>query len=553
MYTCPLNLPITKKQPITDQFTLNIFQQPDVPIMEQANQFYSEAVFYGGAEKLKPILDAFKAVKAELDRATGDHEASVKEISDWAKTPKGEAKGPAPKRRPFDPKAFWKHKVWKDLEDAVSKTFGVRVCEIQPYIEKYNSKDKEFETKELNAYVYPTNRFPIEALISEQGFYDKSHSLVIKMHISLGLIKALDPEEILAVMLHEMGHGIDPALVDIKYLETNVLSKYITDRKGAINKNEQKAMKQNKLTEAGIIILTYIAIIGIMFIPGIINFFRRLFMGKKKYEEHEQQKKLKRIQDALNSDRRQFNRQTYSEAFADNFARMYGYGGKLMSGLQKINRAYDDKMKSWYKKESIRQEMITRTTISVLSDVHKTDIHRIRNLLREYEQDLKDPNIPEEVKKHMREDKEELEKVLDQYLNHYDEFQNRVNRMIDEELQKIDKTSAKKAEKEDEKKKAAVLPEEEPVKESGDIQFHDTNGIIMITESKKAYEKLRAADEALTPEDRKEIKKRFGETQCSFGKDKEGYYCFTHRARSKYYETIDKIPKKDVDFVSSTS
>lgn len=553
MYTCPLNLPITKKQPITDQFTLNIFQQPDVPIMEQANQFYSEAVFYGGAEKLKPILDAFKAVKAELDRATGDHEASVKEISDWAKTPKGEAKGPAPKRRPFDPKAFWKHKVWKDLEDAVSKTFGVRVCEIQPYIEKYNSKDKEFETKELNAYVYPTNRFPIEALISEQGFYDKSHSLVIKMHISLGLIKALDPEEILAVMLHEMGHGIDPALVDIKYLETNVLSKYITDRKGAINKNEQKAMKQNKLTEAGIIILTYIAIIGIMFIPGIINFFRRLFMGKKKYEEHEQQKKLKRIQDALNSDRRQFNRQTYSEAFADNFARMYGYGGKLMSGLQKINRAYDDKMKSWYKKESIRQEMITRTTISVLSDVHKTDIHRIRNLLREYEQDLKDPNIPEEVKKHMREDKEELEKVLDQYLNHYDEFQNRVNRMIDEELQKIDKTSAKKAEKEDEKKKAAVLPEEEPVKESGDIQFHDTNGIIMITESKKAYEKLRAAEEALTPEDRKEIKKRFGETQCSFGKDKEGYYCFTHRASSKYYETIDKIPKKDVDFVSSTS
>lgn len=553
MYTCPLNLPITKKQPITDQFTLNIFQQPDVPIMEQANQFYSEAVFYGGAEKLKPILDAFKAVKAELDRATGDHEASVKEISDWAKTPKGEAKGPAPKRRSFDPKAFWKHKVWKDLEDAVSKTFGVRVCEIQPYIEKYNSKDKEFETKELNAYVYPTNRFPIEALISEQGFYDKSHSLVIKMHISLGLIKTLDPEEILAVMLHEMGHGIDPALVDIKYLETNVLSKYITDRKGAINKNEQKAMKQNKLTEAGIIILTYIAIIGIMFIPEIINFFRRLFMGKKKYEEHEQQKKLKRIQDALNSDRRQFNRQTYSEAFADNFARMYGYGGKLMSGLQKINRAYDDKMKSWYKKESIRQEMITRTTISVLSDVHKTDIHRIRNLLREYEQDLKDPNIPEEVKKHMRDDKEELEKVLDQYLNHYDEFQNRVNRMIDEELQKIDKTSAKKAEKEVEKKKAAVLPEEEPVKESGDIQFHDTNGIIMITESKKAYEKLRAAEEALTPEDRKEIRKRFGETQCSFGKDKEGYYCFTHRARSKYYETIDKIPKKDVDFVSSTS
>jgi hypothetical protein len=39
---------------------------------------------------------------------------------------------------------------------------------------------------------------------------------------------------------------------------------------------------------------------------------------------------------------------------------------------------------------------------------------------------------------------------------------------------------------------------------------------------------------------------------CSCGKDKEGYFAYTHRARSKSYETLQKIPIKTLKFIDST-
>jgi hypothetical protein len=38
----------------------------------------------------------------------------------------------------------------------------------------------------------------------------------------------------------------------------------------------------------------------------------------------------------------------------------------------------------------------------------------------------------------------------------------------------------------------------------------------------------------------------------SLGKDKDGFFCYTHRCRSKSYKTIMGIPKKDIEFVEST-
>jgi tRNA nucleotidyltransferase/poly(A) polymerase len=64
---------------------------------------------------------------------------------------------------------------------------------------------------------------------------------------------------------------------------------------------------------------------------------------------------------------------------------------------------------------------------------------------------------------------------------------------------------------------------------------------------KKEYKEYLVADE------RAEVRRRFGDTQCSFAKDDDGYYCYTHRARSDSYESISDIPQKDVDFIGSTS
>lgn len=57
----------------------------------------------------------------------------------------------------------------------------------------------------------------------------------------------------------------------------------------------------------------------------------------------------------------------------------------------------------------------------------------------------------------------------------------------------------------------------------------------------------------LNAKERKEVRTHFGDDlECSFAKDKDGYYCYTHRARSKSYPSIAKIPKSKVEFIGST-
>lgn len=40
--------------------------------------------------------------------------------------------------------------------------------------------------------------------------------------------------------------------------------------------------------------------------------------------------------------------------------------------------------------------------------------------------------------------------------------------------------------------------------------------------------------------------------KCTLAKDKNGYFCYTHRARSKSYKTIKAIPKSVIEFIEST-
>lgn len=49
---------------------------------------------------------------------------------------------------------------------------------------------------------------------------------------------------------------------------------------------------------------------------------------------------------------------------------------------------------------------------------------------------------------------------------------------------------------------------------------------------------------------KKGLKKNFDGV--SLGRDNHGYFCYTHRCRSKSYPTADGIPQSKIDFVSST-
>lgn len=390
-------------------------------------EYILEAVFAGGKESVKPLEEKIKACKDLL----------MEEINTIDESEEAHKNDPSITVKKFDHVKYWKAKEWRDLEDAIAKIFGFRYCEINPYREKYLSKDKEFESRELNCCVYHEDRFPIEGLVTDKGYYDKSHSSVMLIYITLGLIRYLEPDEILGVLLHEFGHSIDPALTTITYTESNILSRYLTDRKGnkvKITEKEKKALKKRKLSEGGIYVIIYLIIIAAVFLPNIIGAIIDKFKGKEKAEKD----RLEKVKKALKKEKTLFNRKEFSEAFADNFARMYGYSVPLVRGLSKLSKSTEKHLNSWFKIERERELAIVSMTVDALKDVHKTDVHRIRALIREYKIDIEDPNTPDPVKKAMREDLAELEKVLDIYLNNFSEFQNKVNRLINEEITKLE-------------------------------------------------------------------------------------------------------------------
>lgn len=451
-----LTIPEKKKDP-TKQFSLGNFMEAAESELS-IDQFYTEAVFANGKESVMPIVETIQKIKDLLESQISDQDKGIKENRDAdRKRKKGEPVSKT-KVKYFDPKAFWKNQLFKQLEDEFSKVFGFRDVSIEPYIEKYNSSEKMFESRILNAEIYHADRFPIEGLVTDKGFYDKSKSVRMNVYLSLGLIRALSSEEIMAVMLHEFGHSIDPALVDIKYTEVNILSKYLTDRKHAINKQEKKFIEKHK-NNFIVIFCIFGALWVTTLVSSLFNAIRDKILGKEKV----QQKKLEKVRKMVEADKDKFTRQEFSEAFADNFARMYGFGPQLMNGLKKLDKESEKMINSRFKKERTRQDIILMIVQDSINDVHKTNIHRARALIKEYKADIADPNTSAIVKKQLQEDLEELEKILNEYMNNFGDFQNRVNKIINEELEKVEVTDEKKAAAK-EKKGESSKKEETPKK-----------------------------------------------------------------------------------------
>lgn len=414
------------KNQFLEQFNINIFSEDDNQFFTSPAQpqFITEAVFTDGKKQLDGILQCCKAVHDELVYLVECQEEDIKN------------KVARSSIRKFDPEKFWKSDNFKKLEDEIKKVFGFRIVTIEPWVERYiGGKNKDFESYELNCYVYNIDRYPIEAIVTDKGFYDKSNSLSMNIYVTLGLLYKLEPAEILGVFLHEFGHGVDPALVNIKYAETNILSKYLTDRKGSLTPAERKVLEKNgKKRNAFTTTLVELLQCGFIVVAWLIGFIIKIFNCTKFAAE----RRLKKLTKQMRAEEDEFNMHNFSEAFADNFARMYGYSAQCMNGLRKINKKIDEEIKSYYWLESSRRDAILKMTAYALKDVHKTEIHRIHALIKEYEKDIAQPNLPDQVKKNLTEDKEELEKVLDMYLHDFSKFQNHVNQVIYDELKKED-------------------------------------------------------------------------------------------------------------------
>lgn len=405
---------------------------------ENTDTLLTEAVFTGGKKKLENLEKIFEGLKEELDKQIKIHEDNAKQSkpdsSKW-----------------FDKIGFWRDPRWKEVEDELSKIFGFRSVKIAPYQESYSSKTKIFESMELNCSTWTLNRYPIDGLVTDNGFYDKTRSIYLDSVISVGLIKNLSAAEIVAVFLHEIGHNIDPAIMSISYTETNVLSKYMSEREKDISEKEKSLVSKlikfkDNIAPSNIFVKCLSNRIKTANSApngseerNLFGLFSNKGMSDKNIDKH-----LGKIVNAINEDTDQFDRIHAMEAFADNFARMYGYGPQLMNALKKISKYNEKTFLSRIKKEKMRQTYIFYIAMDCIKDSHKTDIHRIRNLINEYNKDINDPNTHPKVKEQLKEDLNELEKCLNAYMNEFSDVQNRVNKTINDELTKIENKNAKK-------------------------------------------------------------------------------------------------------------
>lgn len=329
----------------------------------------------------------------------------------------------------IQPKIISMTDLFKELELEFNRVFGFHTTSLDFIYTingfgnwnrgKRNSRDG-YDFGLINAWTYVGQRYYIDGLITEdEGFYDSTHSLKFVMEIYPHAFVELTSREILASILHEVGHNLDPALVDIGYKDTNEIVDYIRNK--TTDKHVYRYLKTH---------LDDIPIIG-----RLVQVYRAATSGTKNYENRLRDSTREQLE--INNG---WNYANNAEAFADNIPRMYGLGKELISGLMKMGRVMDSETnKSSF---TLLENMRQNTILSVMADMadeneeHATIIHRIKSLLMEYDKELADPNIPAELRRRIKEDRDGINDMLQQILNTPNEVKrkayNIINATIDE-------------------------------------------------------------------------------------------------------------------------
>ena len=342
------------------------------------------------------------------------------------------------------PKILSMSDLFKDLENEFNHVFGFHstvldfVYTVQG-VGNYNRGKGDangYDYGVVNAWTYTGQRYYIDGLLTEEGgFYDSTHSLNFHMEIYPHAFIALTSRELLAIILHEVGHNLDPALVDIGYQETNELVNYLG----------------NKTTDDHVYRWIKLHMEDIPLLGPFVMLFRTAVGGTKNYEDRLQ----KSTETQLNLNQG-WNYSNSIEAFADNIPRMYGLGKDLISGLVKIGddmEAVDGYSLSYL--ENLRQNSVLSCMADMadMNEEHATIIHRIKSLIMEYDKELADPKLPVQLRKRIQEDRDGVNALLQQLLNSPNEVKrkayNIINTTIDEYNARANGTNTPPGEKND--------------------------------------------------------------------------------------------------------
>ena len=312
-----------------------------------------------------------------------------------------------------------KSQTLKNIEDAFTKFFKVKKCSISFYSATITAN------MGANAFTIPSGFATFSRDKNNPKLVDPS-KLFLNVNVDVALIYLLKltPEELMAIILHEIGHCFDASTLMF-------LSNFTID----IN-NIEKSVKESILgiMLKGPLSKIYVTLNKVFSSLLAKSKFLQSFWNNYLYLINMWQSfmyKIQRVTTKMPSAKfiaaNWVNpRQLFgygSEKFADSFASSYGYGPALSTAFTKMETEEKNGIVGAVSKIpvlNIGYDMV-RTASSVMTllitaDPHPSNVSRVQSQVNKLKRDLKDPNLDPEVRKMIQADINSIEDTINSRL-----------------------------------------------------------------------------------------------------------------------------------------
>lgn len=318
------------------------------------------------------------------------------------------------------------------LQKAVQKVFGFKSCTIM------------WENRgmmAMGAYTYPANPTKYGSKPSfkygqhKDGFYDSKHELPIFIELSNNMyVEAhLTPEEMTAILIHEIGHNFDftPATMFMGW--TKAILAIIMLIKGFGNGSWIKTLVtiymngdtgrgiKHFISNIDVIIMNYVPPLGVIGrgfqkITGLLIKLMNLITSPTQIFSIPATLMFAPFIHLISF----FGRR--KEIYADTFAASYGFGEPLGTGLAKLDAAmvrFDTAPSGTLMEIMYDFAQLNREFFTMFCDVqgHGSTQQRMLRTRAKLERDLSNNDVPPELKKELQEQINDITSAYDSFVN----------------------------------------------------------------------------------------------------------------------------------------
>ena len=324
---------------------------------------------------------------------------------------------------------YTNHRLNKKLEDLLVKQFGFN----QVYIVWKRMSKAMANAGTVISVDCITRNYAVENMDKTKGLYDKSHSHVFYVEFSSQMIltSGLTAEEVLAILLHEIGHNFDTSPYMIVLVGFQFLKKCVEAIQGINEGNFVSALQPAFMTNPGKRLYGAISS-TVDRVKDVFPVLKKISMGFKNaidflvrgleyisFPLTVLSLPLVVIVSPLAQLGTSLTRKT--EEFADSFATAYGYGPELASALSKIDKTnIIDKTKTpklyGMKKTLGDLAMAQRYVMSACMGDHGSTDTRMKTTIEMLEKDLNRSDYPPEIKREIKRQITEINMVYDSFM-----------------------------------------------------------------------------------------------------------------------------------------